>query len=148
VDASFDHFSKIGGSGAVIRDSCGQFIAALQQINVRVSSAREAEAMTIREALSWIKERNMSNVIIESDSQLCVTACNSSGENLSLFGLFILDCKSLLKDIANSSVRFARRSANSVDHLLAMRASSLTGRTVWEPVPPPWILNELAHDLI
>ena len=46
-----------------------------------------AEACGVREALSWLKNHDVQNVDIETNSLLVVNAVNSNAANLSPFGL-------------------------------------------------------------
>ena len=58
------------GVGCVLRDSTGNFIAAkAATVNPQVQP-NEAEAMGVREALSWIKHDNRLNIIVEMDAKL------------------------------------------------------------------------------
>ena len=53
--------------GGVIRDSGGAFIAAKCQRFPGLFRPREAEALVVREALSWIKNLQLSKIIVEID---------------------------------------------------------------------------------
>ena len=87
-------FSQRGlvGFGYVLRGATGAFISA------RVSTARlnlqphEAEAMSVREALTWIKYDNKPNLIVEMDSQVVYNALMDSSDAFSPFGMIIKDC--------------------------------------------------------
>ncbi|KAM7497885.1 hypothetical protein LguiA_022299 [Lonicera macranthoides] len=105
-----------------------------------------AEAISLREALSWIKDKNMSNVYVESDSQLLISAIRSDFEDSSYFGLIVNECKSLASGLVGCHFNFIRRSGNQVAHALARAASSCFGLEVWESVPPSFISDVLAVD--
>lgn len=67
---------------------------------VGLVSAREAEAMGVREVLNWLKNKVWSNLQIEMDdftvySELC------SASNATAFGLLIEDCRNLSSTIKN-----------------------------------------------
>ena len=90
------------GCGCVMRDSMRLFISA------RASTARvklqphEAEALSVREALSWVKQDHRSNIIVETDYPVVFHASSSSLDATSPFGMIIEDCQAL---------------ANSMDHV-------------------------------
>lgn len=66
-----------------------------------------AEAMAFREALSWVKKRDNSNVLFELDSLTVVQAMKRrKGEDRSYFGALISDCATMLKDLRSSNVYF------------------------------------------
>ena len=51
----------------VIRDHCGSLVEAGSKCRYRRVSPEFAEAVTTREALSWLKNKNLANVVLESD---------------------------------------------------------------------------------
>ena len=84
-----------------------------------VVSPELAEAMGMREALSWIKKKAWDKVTIETDCVTVVQALRSSISMYSYFGSLISECKSLWNDVKNIKILFVKRSANSVAHVLA-----------------------------
>ena len=66
----------------------------------------EAEAISLKEALSWVIERRNDHFIIETDSKSLVMACNGTpGE--AYFCTIIVDCIQLLKHLNSVLVQFA-----------------------------------------
>lgn len=55
-----------------------------------------SETTGIKEALSWIYRHSWSNVVMETDSVVCVQAINSNMFMPSQFGLLIQDCRDSL----------------------------------------------------
>ncbi|EEF41767.1 conserved hypothetical protein [Ricinus communis] len=51
------------------RDHEGSFIASFQQLFLSSLSPREAEAIGVKEALSWLKNKGVDRVIMESDAK-------------------------------------------------------------------------------
>lgn len=83
------------GFGFVCRGSDGVFLDA---VNGNLEAGDDpflAEALSMREALSWLKERNYSNVCFESDSLLLIAAIRSTSLDSSHAGSIIIDCKIL-----------------------------------------------------
>ena len=72
-----------------------------------------AEAMSLREALSWLKNHPFPSVNIELDSLKVVQAVQSPVDDRSLFGNVIEDCKLLLSKISLFKIFFIRRSAKA-----------------------------------
>nr|GMC67927.1 uncharacterized protein LOC109167502 [Ipomoea batatas] len=54
--------------GWVLRDDKGKFIAAMSVPGNGVFTPSEAEGMAIREALSWLKEKGITKVQVETDA--------------------------------------------------------------------------------
>jgi ribonuclease HI len=67
VDGAWDNSSSFAGSGVIIRDSLGNFIAGSSIIH-KVSSAIEAEAFALVDGIQLAVQLNQDNVILESDS--------------------------------------------------------------------------------
>ncbi|KAJ8773951.1 hypothetical protein K2173_009382 [Erythroxylum novogranatense] len=83
-------------------------------------SAKSAEAIAIREVLSWVNLQNWDRVIIESDAKIVVQAINDdSYEDSSSFG-------------------------NSVAHVLATGALFTSGLGEWFEISPLFIVEVLA----
>ena len=78
-----------------------------------------AEAIPIREALSWLKSSPFGRIIVEIDSMQVFQAISDSQSAPNYFGYAIDDCKHLLQTIPQCRVIFERRSVNSVAHALA-----------------------------
>lgn len=89
------------------------------------------EALGIRSALEWIKERNRTKVIIESDCSSIVESIRSNKGSSSMTGMVIWDCIDLLSTLSDVRVVFVRRSANSAIHSLARESGSFNGLHVW-----------------
>ncbi|KAH9672066.1 reverse transcriptase domain-containing protein [Citrus sinensis] len=107
--------------------------------------AREAEALGIREALSWMKELQFPCVIIEMDCLQVFRALVEEFSSPNGFGLIIEDCRALVKFIGEVQFSFVRRSANCAAHSVARASGSLSGLQEWNIVPPLWLLNSFQY---
>ena len=106
------------GVGAVIRDSQTKFVIARGRKIAGAWRPREAEAMALIEALSWVMAKGYNHCVFDTDSYELATACNGRpGE--AYFGNIVMDCIHMLKHICPVLVDFDYRSANSVAHVLA-----------------------------
>ncbi|XP_050238335.1 uncharacterized protein LOC126687821 [Mercurialis annua] len=129
------------GLGIVVRDSNGVVVQARQ---VRLScniSPRAAEAMGIREALSWLKD--CQNLIIESDAMDVILEIRNPELSEDIL---IGDCAYLAKQLSNVSFNFVRRSANQAAYILAQNARSISGHQEWYCHFPEFLTNVTALD--
>ncbi|XP_074374530.1 uncharacterized protein LOC141714933 [Apium graveolens] len=94
-----------------------------------------AEALSLKEALAWIKDWRSAKVIFESDSKLPVDALTGN-RGKSYFDTIVNDCVDLLKHFNDVLVVFTYRSANSVAHTLAKAAHSISGPQEWLNTAP------------
>ena len=108
-----------------------------------------AEAIGVREALSWIKSKNWPHVIIETDCLVVVQAIRSSYVSLSYFGIVIDECKQHLSDLRGRRVilNFVKRSVNAVAHFLARSTSSLADRSWNRGSVYPGLIHVMLNDL-
>lgn len=110
-------------------------------------SIREAEAISLREAMSWVKELGLKCCVFETDSKVLVLACNGQGGE-TYFHTITFDCIQLLKHFDQVLVEFVYRSANCVAHELAKAAHSMSGLGEWLVTPPDFIHHVLERDFI
>ncbi|KAL8547886.1 hypothetical protein ACS0TY_007264 [Phlomoides rotata] len=98
------------------------------------------EAIGFFEALSWLKEMDYGEVLVEGDAKIVVDAVNSNKVMNSVFGDCIHKCKSILLISPGISVVFAKRSANSLAHEFA-RASRRFGSSYSWVDPPDFVVG-------
>ncbi|KAM6569414.1 hypothetical protein CsatB_017399 [Cannabis sativa] len=122
VDAALFDGGNRYGCGLVARDHFGMLIEGKMALFSGSVTPKVAEAIGIREALSWIKRHNWQQVTLETDCLTVVQAIRSEVNMISMFGQIIQECKSLLFELKTISVLFVKRSANVVAHNCA-RAS-------------------------
>ncbi|KAK6118703.1 hypothetical protein DH2020_047560 [Rehmannia glutinosa] len=149
VDGAIFAQKGLIGFGCVVHDGQGIFRAAKQGIMPGLDNAMLAEAITIREALSWIKEKfTNAAVVLESDSLGVIQAIRGLISDNTYVQSVINDCLKLLEDLPMVSCVFVRRSANRVAHALAKASGSLSDFITWEGHPPQFICNLLEQDLM
>ncbi|XP_073279568.1 uncharacterized protein [Primulina huaijiensis] len=122
VDAGFGSDKRSFGIGMVIRDSNGSFIVSRTNFHDGAALVKEAEALAIHEALSWIKELGYDKVIVETDSKISEDEVHSEEPYFTEFGLTISACRALIRN--QSSLKFGnvRRQANRAAHTLVKTA--------------------------
>ena len=86
-----------------------------------------AEALSLREALSWVKNQGMINVIFEIDAQSAVLGLHKCHLDNLYLGNILQDCNQLLCAISNAHLVFVKRFTNNVAHCLAQASCSLSG---------------------
>lgn len=133
-------------TGCVIRNSQGQFVGTrCQRIEGRWSP-READAISFKEALSWVKSLGMQCCMFETDSKVLAMACkNQEGE--SFFHTIVFTYKQLLKHFGHVLVDYMYRSANCVAHVLATAAHSMSDLGDWYATPPDFIHHIFKSDI-
>ncbi|XP_019182016.1 PREDICTED: uncharacterized protein LOC109177169 [Ipomoea nil] len=141
VDASV---AEGGASfGLVVRDHLGCFVAAKRGVLTDEHDPYVAEALAAKEALTWLKEQRLNNIILESDCLNFCNAFNSQSVDFSYVGLIVKQCRVIASDIGNVCIAHVRRSANRVAHELARATGSLAGSEVWFKIPPSCISDLL-----
>lgn len=105
MDASVFPNASYFSVGLVLRDHLGSYIAGKVSYFPMDVSIFEAEFIGIRQALSWIKEEEISNgqVVVESDSLLSVKAIMEGKVNLLEVGDIVEDCKQELGSMTSNS---------------------------------------------
>ncbi|KAL6564457.1 hypothetical protein OROMI_015907 [Orobanche minor] len=146
VDGAIFSESGFAGFGLVLRGPDSVFLAARNGVLCCSLDPAIIEALSIREALSWIKENGWFNVSIGTDSLIFTQSMAQASEDLSPYFAIVRDCIGLLNELANCSITFVRRSANMVAHYLARSVSTLCNRGVWFDVPPSFLCSSLEAD--
>lgn len=68
VDATFNRETKSMGLGCVLRDAEGNFVSARSLQWKGLFLVKEAEALGIRDALSWVKGMGFEAIVVEMDA--------------------------------------------------------------------------------
>lgn len=145
--AIFEKENRFGLQG-IIRDHNSHFVAAISGLKEGIVRAEIAEAIALKEVLSWIKEANLIVQQVETDSLVLVQAIKSTTGMTFAFGGVVEDCKQLLASFNNVSLDFVKRPANRVAHYIA-RASQLHADCIFlESNVPAGVLSVVRNDLI
>ena len=103
-----------------------------------------AEALSIKEALSWAKEMKLDNFILETDALKVVQFIRNPAVT-SPVGILVSDCVSLLKFFNNVVVTHVCRSANGAAHSCARVAHYVPGVRGWSSIPS-FLLHVISLD--
>lgn len=146
IDAAIFADIKTIGIGGVIRDANGRFLKAMCKQVEGSWSPREAEALGLKEVLSWTKQYGFTQCVFETDSKLLADTCNGSSRR-SYFHNIVRECVELIKHFENVLVRFVHRSSNEVAHMLGRVSHSMSDLQEWDSVAPSFLSNVLTYDL-
>lgn len=148
VDAAIFTEYNASGMGLIVRDDKGELIQAKTKCTFGMLSANMAEAMAIKEALSWIKDKDWRKVVVETDCLTAVQAIRSKAPLLSPFGHVIQSCRNMLEDLNTVSLFFVKRSANMAAHELARLSYSFPDRVFDRINIPIGVKDVLKSDLL
>ena len=98
-DAAIAKQNQWIGFDYIIRNENGELIGVKNGHKTGSDNILEAEALSYREALLWIKDKGLANIIFKSDSQLLVRAINMPFFYSSTMGLILQDCMYLLNSL-------------------------------------------------
>lgn len=146
VDAALFNEERKFSLAGVARNYSGQVLEARTSCRTGDVTPEMAEALGVREVLSWIKGKEWQKVIVETDSLTVVQCLRSNLPMLSYFGSVISECKDLLKELPNVAVFFIRRSANSVAHYLARASYYVADRVISGEDISPECLHVILND--
>ena len=135
--ATFKEQNK-SGVGVVIRDGNGLVLASLAKQIPQLYTALEVEAMAAATALSFASQLGFHSGILESDSQLLVSALIENHTYLSTDGLLLDDIRFYASFFNQLLYSHVKREGNKVAHRLAKHALCILDFLVWiKDVPPP-----------
>ncbi|KAL8119408.1 hypothetical protein AgCh_016796 [Apium graveolens] len=147
VDAAIFQDKGSSGFGIIARDHDGWLILARSLTTPEVLNPTLAEAIAIKEALSWTMERGWSSVTIESDCLAAIQLIRSTTPMRSRLGKVIEDCRELSR-FNNIRLSFIKRSANMPAHELAHVSHMYPDRIFdWRSVPIK-VKDCISYDLI
>ncbi|XP_019153623.1 PREDICTED: uncharacterized protein LOC109150171 [Ipomoea nil] len=144
TDAGFYGSQHAPTFGFYVRSPGGVFIAA---VNGPLSCPYDrllAEAMAIREALSWLQDHNYHNIVILTDCAVLVDSFRDVTSYRSYLGIILDSCSRLLNSFSAHSIKFVRRGTNLVAHALAKHVGAIHARSVWRDSLPSFIPSELS----
>ncbi|XP_050238008.1 uncharacterized protein LOC126687490 [Mercurialis annua] len=142
VDAAL--FGDDIGIGCVVRDHFGAVVQAKKMVIQGTFSPRTAEAIGIREVLSWLK--GWSKLIVESDAMDVVLGIRNPDREDS--DVVVCDCADMAKQFHNLKFCFVRRSANRAAHVMAHNARFTSGHQEWFLNCPEFLSSVIASDLL
>ncbi|XP_031107562.1 uncharacterized protein LOC116012214 [Ipomoea triloba] len=131
VDAAVFPETDQASYGVIILDNNDGFVAAKSGPIRCLNDAHLAEAIAIKEALSWAKEKGIRRLKVYSDCQAVCNLFNGTLPDFSFAGCTINECRELKRHFEFVSIQFISRSVNKPAHVLARAARSQTGPHCW-----------------
>ncbi|KAK1626050.1 hypothetical protein QYE76_000365 [Lolium multiflorum] len=108
ADGSVRMSSGLGGTGLVLRDHLGGFLAGECHFLPSISDPERAELIACKRALELAKTQGREKICLETDCLGAVTKLRSKEMDRSVHGLLVEEVKSLLKGFVEQSIRHAR----------------------------------------
>ncbi|CAN0881952.1 hypothetical protein LINGRAHAP2_LOCUS14521 [Linum grandiflorum] len=138
--ATFSNEHKTGW-GMVIRDSNGRILHYRMSHRSSDISSQEGEAIALIEALRWVIELELHQVIFEGDSLELKQTLETMEDDNTEFGDLVRMSRNLMRCLGGYSYEFVRRARNQVAHVMARRSIFHTSPCVGN-VPPFWIAEK------
>ncbi|KAL8133302.1 hypothetical protein AgCh_008677 [Apium graveolens] len=131
-------FSELESSriGIIAHDHHGSLLEAMTRRFNEVMNPSMVEAIAIKEALSWAKNKQCNQITIEYDCLVVVQLIRSSTLMRSVLGKVIKECRRFITDSNNVELYFIKRSANMAAYELAQVSHMYPDRSFgWSSVP-------------
>ena len=135
------------GVGCVIKDDSRCLVRAFTRTTSGCPAPNKVEAHALKEALHWIIQLQLSNIIVEMDCKCVVDAFHSHKVDLSEFCCLIADCRRLAPFVENLTLSFAKRQANSTAHALARATQFHVSPSSWLKAPT-FLVDALTADVL
>ena len=147
-DAAMFKEEDASGFGAIIRNERGEVMAALSGKGPPAACSEEAEVFACRRAVEFALECGFRELVVEGDNQSVMAALERKSCLLSRVGHILQDILCMVNDFSWSQFQFAKRSANTVAHLLASHEKNVTHDVIWLEDSPPPVVQALYLDSI
>ncbi|VFQ91828.1 unnamed protein product [Cuscuta campestris] len=142
VDAAMFEQEGFTSVAAALLDGAGTFIGGFNKLVTCPLVPRYVETFAIKEALSWLKEKNVHDVAVFSDCAQAVHALkNDVIEARSYLNTVEDDCKKLAYFFNYVNFFHIPRQSNLIAHTLARLA--VNGCYEWHSIPPNDVLHLL-----
>ena len=138
---------KCFGRGIIICDMEGLVIASMATRVPQQLQPIKIEALAANKALEFAKEMGISEVVLEDDFSLVMTALNSKNLGLAPFGLLIQDSLNVSTSFSKLSYSHTKREGNTVVHNLAQLAVNFPNCVIWMEDVPSDVLSFYHADL-
>ena len=104
------------------------------------------EALAAIRALQFARELDISEVVLEGDSEIIITALMDKHYPLTTYGLILQEANLLSMSFTKLHYSHIRREGNMVAHNLARYARNVSDYVVWMEDAPPHIHNVIQAD--
>ena len=111
------------------------------------STGLEVEALAARRGLELAAETGFKNIVLESDSQILITALRDGSYSLSSFSHLVKDINFIASYLSSINYTHVRRQCNASAHSLVRRAKLVSQFQIWMKNVPPDSSSVLQVDL-
>lgn len=101
--ALFENLNKYSYA-QIVRDHNGDLVEAMSRCLQGTVSPELAEALRIKEAISWVEKKQQTNVVIETDCLVLVQWIRSSYNSFSYVRRLVNECRQLLLCLQSKNV--------------------------------------------
>ncbi|XP_075654664.1 uncharacterized protein LOC142624799 [Castanea sativa] len=119
------------GYGAIIHDEKCEVMAAMAAKGPKVFCSEEAELHACRKAIEFAVDVGFSELVIEGDNSLAMTAISTTKIDHSMLGNVVGDVQHLLRNLHWVRDDCIRRGRNQVAHVLAQFARNISEYMYW-----------------
>jgi hypothetical protein len=134
-DATIFEASGCMGTGVIITDHRGNFLAACQHYFEGIASPEYDESFALRRAVEVAREKGMDKVIFESNCLSLVQRLNSTIMDRSSVGLIVASIMVQLGGFISASFRHVKRVFNEAVHYLAKLCEGVNSSSIFLSVP-------------
>ncbi|CAL2264162.1 unnamed protein product [Prunus armeniaca] len=146
IDDVWHPQSSIGGIGAMVCDSGGDFVAGCALSIPNIFFATLGEALAARMGVSLAVDMGFMNVSFESDALQIVSALRSQSMDQFFLGSIVKDTKTLLTQITREDFTYIHRKGNSVAYHVVKFATDIGNFVSWFEKPLNFIVDLLFED--
>ena len=146
VDAAFLHSQNQSGTGGVLRDHSGKFVAAFASPIMHTASAKQSELRALLDGLDFLYSLQIHNVVIESDCTEAIGEATTRDPSLLANGALIEDIQSAMSRLLSISIEYVPRDCNKVAHRLASIGFEAENSFTWLDQVPECIHDVMQHD--
>ncbi|XP_075658561.1 uncharacterized protein LOC142628338 [Castanea sativa] len=147
-DAAMFSSLNRSGYGAIIHNQKGEVMAAMAAKCPKVVCSEEAKLLTCRKAIEFAVGVGFSELVIDGDNSLAMTAISTPKIDQSMLGNVVRDIQHLLRNLHWVRVDCTRRGENRVAHVLAQFARIISENMYWMEDVPSIASEVLYQDLL
>ncbi|XP_019168893.1 PREDICTED: uncharacterized protein LOC109164800 [Ipomoea nil] len=144
VDAAWSPTTWAAAFGAVLLDDQGGFVAALNGRLPLCENAITAEALACKEALSWLKDRQITSVTLSMDCSVLKSYLSKVDLHpRSYVSIIVCECQAIMAQFTSCYLQLVPRRLNIVAHTLASRVTDQESTMLWDGDPPDFIVAHI-----
>ncbi|XP_019181386.1 PREDICTED: uncharacterized protein LOC109176409 [Ipomoea nil] len=144
VDAAWSPSTWVAAFGAILLNDQGGFVAAMNGRLPLCENAITAEALACKEALSWLRDRQITSVTLSTDcSELKSYLSTVDFHHRSYVSIIVCECQAIMAQFTTCYLQLIPRRLNIVAHTLASRVTDQGITMLWDGDPPDFIISHI-----